>query len=132
MDEAQVDGGAFTLEDDAVIELGRFLRSAPLSNGTAANIPGGMSELLAQAVLNWHANRVYDGQEWVTRAEIEASPEFGEVEVSKLGDDEAVKLRHRETGIVALDVDSAGAWRILTEKVRRARLAAREGGNDGD
>ena len=121
--------GVYTLEDPTVLELGRFLRRARLSNGTEATIPAGMSELLAQAVVNWSANWVFDDGKWVTRADIEADPDFGDVEVTIIGDDEVVKLRHRVTGIVALAESKRDAWRELRAKVRAAGL---KGGNSGD
>jgi hypothetical protein len=111
----------FAIDDPSVVELGRFLQAAPLSNGAVANIPGGQSELLAQSVLNWFHNAVYEGGQWITRADLEATPEFGDVEVTILGDDEAVKLRHRETGIVALELTREEAWSALKDKVRKAR-----------
>lgn len=111
----------FTLEDETVVELGRFLRAAPASNGTVIGIPGGQSELVAEAVLNWLHNAVFEGGEWITRADLENTPDFGDVEVTVLGDDEAVKLRHRETGIIALELDKPTAWATLKQKVRAAR-----------
>ncbi|MFI2216515.1 hypothetical protein ACH47B_06480 [Rhodococcus sp. NPDC019627] len=111
----------FTLEDETVVELGKFLRSAPLSNGGVATVPAGQSELLAQAALNWLQNAVFEGGEWITRAELDYTPEFGDVEVTILGDDEAVKLRHRETGIIALELDRPAAWATLKQKVRAER-----------
>lgn len=111
----------FTLEDDTVAELGKFLRAAPLSNGAVATIPAGQSELVAQACLNWLHNAVFEGGEWITRADLEYTPEFGEVEVTILGDDEAVKLRHRETGIIVLELDRATAWASLKRDVRAER-----------
>lgn len=120
MDENET-GGRYELEDPNVLELGRFLRRCRLSNGTEAGIPAGMSELIAQAVLNWFANTVYDDGQWVTRADIDADPDFGEVEVTVLGDDEVVKLRHRETGVIALGLTKPDAWRELRTKVRAYR-----------
>lgn len=111
----------FTLEDETVVELGKFLRAAPLSNGAVATVPAGQSELLAQAALNWLQNAVYEGGEWITRAELDYTPEFGEVEVTILGDDEAVKLRHRETGIIVLELDKPEAWASLKRRVRAER-----------
>ncbi|WP_037184827.1 hypothetical protein [Rhodococcoides fascians] len=116
----------FTLDDENTVELGRFLRAAPLSNGAVAQIPGGQSELLAQSVLNWLHNAVYEGGEWITRADLESTPEFGDVEVTILGDEEAVKLRHRRTGIVALELTKPEAWASLKDKVRKAREAGQE------
>lgn len=111
----------FTMEDDTVAELGKFLRAAPLSNGAVATIPAGQSELVAQACLNWLHNAVFEGGEWITRSDLEYTPEFGDVEVTILGDDEAVKLRHRETGIIALELDRATAWASLKREVRAER-----------
>lgn len=123
----ETDSGRFPLDDDNVIELGRFLRAARLSNGMVATIPAGMSELLAQSVLNWFANTVFDDGEWVDRADIEADPEFGDVEVTEYGEDgEVVKLRHRTTGVVALGTSKPEAWKQLRDKVRAHH---REGGN---
>lgn len=128
MTERERVADAFTLDDETVVELGRFLRAAHLSNGSVAQIPGGQSELLAQACLNWLHNAVYEGGEWITRADLESTPEFGDVEVTILGDEEAVKLRHRRTGIVALELTKPEAWAALKKKVR----AAREVGHDGE
>lgn len=119
--------GTYPLDDENVAELGRFLQAARLSNGTVAQIPAGMSELVAQAVLNWFANQVFDDGQWITRADLENDPLFGEVEVTVLGDDEAVKLRHRTTGAVALGLTKPEAWRDLRDKVR----AIRRGNGDG-
>lgn len=118
----------FTLDDETVVEMGRFLRAAHLSNGSVAQIPAGQSELIAQACLNWLHNAVYEGGEWITRADLESTPEFGDVEVTILGDEEAVKLRHRRTGVVALELTKPEAWASLKQKVR----AAREAGNNGE
>ena len=122
--------GVYELEDPTVLELGRFLRRARLANGTFATIPVGMSELLAQAVCNWFANWVFDDGRWVSRAAIEADPDFGDVEVTVIGDDEVVKLRHRVTGIVALAETKPDAWRELRDKVRAAGLKGGSNGND--
>lgn len=107
----------FRLDDPMVVELGRFLNDAPLSNGTSARLFAGQSELIAQAVLNWLNNLVYDGSEWVERAQIESVPDFGDVEMTVLSDGEAVKLRHVPTGAVAIGVDGREALQSLRRKV---------------
>ncbi|OZC80177.1 hypothetical protein CH274_13145 [Rhodococcus sp. 06-418-5] len=123
----------FKATDPAVIDLGKFLEAAPLSNGTVANLPGGqngVTNVLAQAILNWQANVVYDQGEWVSRQDVENTPDFGEVEVRTIGQDEAYRLMHRATGIVALEETRDMAWRSLKEKVRaHARV---KGDSDGD
>lgn len=107
----------FELDDPMVEGMGRFLRDAPLSNGTLARIPAGHSELVAQAALNWLNLRVWDGGEWAPRAQIEAVPDFGDVEMTTLSDGEAVKLRHIPTGEVALGANAHEAWTALRRKV---------------
>lgn len=128
MSDDEAVGGYYELHDDNVVELGRFMQSARLSNGTIAGVPAGMSELLAQAVLNWFANRVFDDGVWVTRSDIESDPDFGEVEVTEYGEDgEVVKLRHRTTGVVALGTSKPEAWKQLKSKVRARANAERDG-----
>ena len=121
MTEIDRDSGYFPLDDDNVVELGRFLRQARLSNNTIAGIPAGMSELLAQAVLNWFANAIYEDGQWITRADLAADPDFGDVEVTEYGDGEVIKLRHRTTGVVALGTTKPQAWTQLRQRVREHR-----------
>lgn len=119
--------------DPAVIDLGKFLEAAPLSNSTVANLPGGqngVTNLLAQAILNWQANIVFDQGEWISRQDVESTPEWGEVEIRTIGAEEAFRLVHRETGIVALEETRDAAWRSLKQKVRDA--ARRESEEQGD
>ncbi|WP_047888532.1 hypothetical protein [Rhodococcus sp. ARP2] len=114
---------AIPLSDPRVVQLGRFLQEAPVSNGGVAKIPEGQSELLAQAVLNWQDNLIYDGGQWLARAVVESSPEFGDVEIKSLGNDEAFRLVHRPTGITVIEETRRGAWAALTTKVREASNA---------
>ncbi|MFC7450561.1 hypothetical protein [Rhodococcus daqingensis] len=114
----------FELDDPTVVELGRFLRRARLSNGGETGIPEGHSELLAQACLNWLNNLVYDDGEWVTRAAIEATPELGAVEVTVIGDNEAIKMRHAPTGITVVHLTHELAWAELKQKVREVSVDA--------
>lgn len=107
----------FELDDPMVVDLAQFLLSAPLSDGTFTRMFPGQVELTAQAVLNWINFLVYDGDEWVPRAQIESIPDFGEVEMTTLSDGEAVKLRHLPTGAVALGADAPEAWKMLRRKV---------------
>lgn len=126
----------YKLTDPAVQDLGSFLTAVPLSNGTVANLPGGQNGLtnhLAQAILNWQDNIVYDQGEWVTRFDIEATPDFGDIEIRSIGDDEAFRLMHRGTGIVALEETREAALRSLKHKVRAHEREARDGDNgDGN
>ncbi|WP_458681961.1 hypothetical protein [Prescottella equi] len=107
----------FELDDPMVADLGQFLLSAPLSDGTRTRIPAGQSELVAQAILNWVNGLVYDDGEWAPRARFEVIQDFGEVEITTLSDGEAVKLRHLPTGVVALGADAPEAWKQLRIKV---------------
>ncbi|EGD24644.1 hypothetical protein [Prescottella equi] len=107
----------FELDDPLVADLSNFLLSAPLSDGTRTRMYPGNVELVSQAVLNWLNGLVYDGGEWVPRAQIEVIPDFGEVETTTLSDGEAVKMRHLPTGVVAIGVDAHEAWKQLRCKV---------------
>ncbi|MGF7124020.1 hypothetical protein [Rhodococcus sp. BE178] len=109
--------GIFELDDPWVADLSQFMLAAPLSDGTFTRMFPGQVELLAQAVLNWINGRVYDGGEWVPRAQIESVPDFGDVEMVTLSDGEAVKLRHLPTGVVALGANAPEAWKSLRQKV---------------
>ncbi|OZC62159.1 hypothetical protein CH267_01040 [Rhodococcus sp. 06-621-2] len=125
----------YNRSDPAVIDLGKFLEAAPLSNSTVANLPGGqngVTNLLAQAILNWQANIVFDQGEWVSRQDVENTPDFGEVEVRTIGAEEAFRLVHRETGIVALEETRDAAWRSLKQKVRAALRPGGEESGDGE
>ena len=116
--------------DPVVLDLGKFLEAVPLSNGTVANLPGGqngVTNVLAQAILNWQANIVYDQGEWVSRQDVENTPDFGEVEIRTIGQDEAFRLMHRATGIVALEETRDMAWRSLKNKVRAAARGEESG-----
>lgn len=111
---------AIKLEDPRVIQLANFLETAALSNGRIANVGSGASQLLAQAVLNWQQNIVYDHGTWISRADVENTPDFGEIEVRVIGNDEAFRLCHRPTGIVTLAETRDQAWRELKDRVRAA------------
>lgn len=123
------DAKKIRLDDPRVVDLGKFLQESKLSNGTVANIPGGVSELLAQAILHWQDNLVYDQGDWVSRSDIENTPGFGEIEIRTIGNEEAFRLCHRPTGIVALEETREAALRVLKSKVRAA--AAKEA-TDGE
>lgn len=107
----------FELDDPLVTDLSRFLLSAPLSDGTSTRMYPGNVEFVSQAVLNWLNGLVFDGGEWVPRAQIEVIPDFGEVETTTLSDGEAVKMRHLPTGVVAIGVDAHEAWKQLRRRV---------------
>lgn len=107
----------FELDDPWVADLSQFLLAAPLSDGTYTRMFPGNVEYVAQSVLNWINGVVYDGGEWVPRAQIEVIPDFGDVEMTTLSDGEAVKLRHLPTGAVALGADAQEAWKLLRRKV---------------
>lgn len=107
------------LNDPRVQELTRFIETARLSDGRVLNVPVG--DRLAQAILNWQQNMVYDQGQWITRADLEHTPDLGgEVEIRTIGDNEAFRLMHRPTGIVALEETRDAAYRALKAKVRAA------------
>ncbi|MGR6579255.1 hypothetical protein ACT89R_01620 [Rhodococcus qingshengii] len=120
---------AIRLDDPAVVQLANFLETAALSNGRIASVGPGASELLAQAVLNWQQNMVYERGSWITRADVENTPEFGEIEIRTIGNDEVFRLCHRPTGIVVLAETREQAWRQMKEQVR---AAAESEANDGE
>lgn len=120
---------AVKLNDPRVVQLSNFLETAALSNGRIATVGPGASELLAQAILNWQQNMVYDRGSWITRADVENTPDFGEIEIRSIGNDEAFRLCHRPTGIVALAETRDQAWRELKARVREA---AESEANDGE
>ncbi|KXT55916.1 hypothetical protein Y710_16325 [Gordonia sp. QH-12] len=113
------DQKAYAVDDPTVIRLGRFLRNAPLKNGTPAQVPAGISELLAQAVCNYTQNLVWDheGQRYVELQKWESLPDLEDVAVETIGDNEAVRMIHRGTGLSALGEDYDDAWKQLREKV---------------
>ena len=109
---------AYALDDPTVQDLGRFLQSAPLSNGTTTTGLGAdIATLLAQAVVNWSQGLVFQDGAWIERAVYERLPELGEVEIETLADGEVVKMRHRATGVTALGETHDEAWSELKRKV---------------
>ena len=110
---------SYTLDDPTVVRLGKFLRNCPLSNGTPAQIPPQISELLAQAVCNYTAGLVWDNDArgYVDLQKWEDSPELGEVAIEIIGDNEAVRMIHRTTGLTVLGETYDEAWKQLREKV---------------
>lgn len=111
----------FQLDDPWVVDLSAFMQDIPLSDGTRTRMFPGQVEMTAQAVLNWINGHVFDGGEWVPRAQIEVVPDFGEVEMVTLNDGVAVKLRHVPTGVVALGADAHEAWKTLRRNVMEVK-----------
>ncbi|NKT72885.1 hypothetical protein GS875_05460, partial [Rhodococcus hoagii] len=97
-------------------------RDIALSDGSRTRLyfPG-QTELVAQAFLNWVNGHIFDDGEWVPRAQIESIPDFGEVEMTSLGDGAAVKMRHMPTGVVALGEDAHDALKTLRRKVMEVK-----------
>lgn len=111
----------FDLDDPWVVDLGTYMQDMPLSDGSRTRMFPGQVELVAQAILNWINGLVYDGGEWVPRAQIESVPDLGDVEITTLSDGIAVKMRHLPTGIVALGETAHDAWKELRRKVMEAK-----------
>lgn len=113
----------YGLDDPLVVELGRFLARAPLSDGrTTSGLASPTTELLAQAVLNYLAGMVWseaDGA-WLDRAEWESLPDVGDVAVEVVAegaDGPVVRMTQRSSGISALGLSHDEAWRELRRKV---------------
>ena len=110
---------SYAIDDPTVVRLGKFLRNAPLTNGTPAQIPAGIAELVAQAVCNYTANLVWDNeaQGYVELQKWESLPELDDVAIETVGDNEAVRMIHRSTGLSVLGENYDEAWKQLREKV---------------
>lgn len=118
-------GDLFQLDDPWVVDLTTFMQDIPLSDGTRTRIHfPGQSGLVAQSILNWINGLVYEGGEWLPRAEVESIPDFGEVEMTTLSDGVAVKMRHLPTGVVALGEDAPEALKELRRKVLEVKSDA--------
>ncbi|MCF8605163.1 hypothetical protein L5I01_17555 [Gordonia sp. HY442] len=109
----------YGLDDPTVVRLGKFLQNAPLTNGTPAQIPAGISELLAQAITNYTIGLAWsqENQDWVELGKWEAMPDLGDVQVEEIGGGEAVRMIHRTTGLSVLGENYDEAWKALREKV---------------
>lgn len=117
------------LTDPLVADLSAFLAQARLSDGRVFCIVPG--DRVAQAILNWQRDKVFDEIEgdWIDRVDLAHTPDLGgDVEVKTIGAEEAFRLRHRQTGVVALEETREAAWRSLNRKVRE-HLRNREGGD---
>lgn len=106
-------------DDPAVLDLARFLEQARLADGKVVSIVP--AERIAQAILNWQRDLVFDevSGEWIDRVDLAHTPDLGgDVEIKTIGDGEAFRLRHRPTGVVALEETREAAWKSLNRKVR--------------
>ena len=108
----------YSVDDPTVVALGRFLQSAPLSNGTTTSGLGSdIAVLLAQAVCNWTRGLVFSDGQWIERSTFESLPDVGDVEIESLADGQVVKMTHRATGITSLGESHEQAWQELRAKV---------------
>ena len=108
----------YSVDDPTVVALGRFLQSAPLSNGTTTSGLGSdIAVLLAQAVCNWTRGLVFSDGQWIERSTFESLPDVGDVEIVSLADGQVVKMTHRSTGITALGESHDESWMELKRRV---------------
>lgn len=112
--------------------LARWLERAQLSNGQPCPLPtGGLTDLLAEAILarldGWvwdpEAVEITDGRrgKWVS-ADMSGIVAANDVTVETL-DESAVRMTHRPTGIIALDISHDAAFALLKRKVKEATSA---------
>ena len=107
----------YSLSDPTVEALGRFLQAAPLSDGTTTTgLASPMSELLAQAVINWSQGLVFSDGQWIDRAVFDTLPDLGDVEIEEIAEGRVVKMTQRSTGLSALGESYDDAWTELKRK----------------
>ena len=107
----------YALTDPTVESLGKFLQSAPLSDGrTTTGLTSPTTELLAQAVLNYGQGLVFSDGKWIDKAVFDTLPDVGDVEIEELGGGEVIKMTQRSTGLSALGETHDEAFAELKRK----------------
>ncbi|WP_411815479.1 hypothetical protein [Gordonia sp. SND2] len=112
--------------------LARWLERAQLSNGQPCPLPqGGLTDLLAEAILNRLAGLVYDPTvpggtgsnpgKWVP-VDVSGIVDQADIHVETL-DEHAIRITHEPTGLVALETTYDGAYAVLKRKVKEAARA---------
>lgn len=112
--------------------LARWLEHAQLANGQPCPLPeGGLTDLLAEAILNRLAGFVYDPSaiaatdgrrgKWVP-VDVSGVIDPIDIDVETL-DAAAVRITHKPTGLVALDTSHDAAFALLKRKVKEAAHA---------
>lgn len=108
---------AYALDDPFVVSLGRFLQSAPMSDGrTTTGLGEPTTSLLAQAIVNWMQGLVWQDGRWVAVEKWETTPDLGDVAIEQIGDGAVVKITQRSTGLSALGESHEEAWTELKRK----------------
>ena len=111
--------------------LARWLERAQLSNGQPCPLPqGGLTDLLAEAILNRLHGLVFDPEapggkngpgRWVP-VDVSGQIDPIDIRVDTL-DANAVRITHTPTGLVALETTYDGAYAVLKRKVKEASRA---------
>lgn len=111
--------------------LARWLERAQLSNGQPCPLPGGgLTDLLAEAILNRLDGLVFDREApggangpgaWVP-VDVSGVLDPNDIRVETL-DEHAIRMTHEPSGLVALETSYDAAFAVLKRKVKEASRA---------